>query len=127
MTTTEAFKRAVEVAVRNGWLGVVPKKTKRLDITETDMETRVRITYMLPNSKKVETYEQFIFNSLLLNPLFLKALFGEESIIVPANFMMGVKSIKSYNYHAHAMLDYVLEGKDPLEYLVKYFEGREKE
>lgn len=99
MTNEQILKKAIEKAVKNGWKGIMgfnePQETFRWMFEEEDGRVSV--------------------SSVIFSHDFAKAFWGEESVVVPKNFMEA-KSVKSWQYHLQQM---VLE-ENPVKYLEQF-------
>lgn len=78
MTDTEKLTKVIEKAVKGGWLGFIPKKTKRLTLTDMDIKAKLLITYNMPGNSRVESYERYLANGFIFSHDFAKAYYGDE-------------------------------------------------
>ena len=141
MDNETRLRKAIEKAIGNGWDIFGDKKDPEFLIWKIDVECgptyylETRFGEILEPNKK--SFGYYTLLQIIFNPDFLKAFFGEElvwevydgndwHIIKDKDFDIPGKinnQYPAYKYHAHQILDLILEGKNPLEYFDEFLEG----
>lgn len=119
MTKQEKLTEWVKAALKNGWL---PKGMKYIEEPYWIGRREVSFAEYFINGMVDKGIK---FDTLILNPEFMKAVYGEEKRLDTIVMMKGkVDNPFMYLYHAHKALDIIMAGNCPIDYLFYNLEGK---